>query len=252
MRSKHIFALYTHEALPKNGIADGTLHRLSDLTLVQRIYGVLRLRPGDIVQIFNMHEVMVVTLHQVASNKEIQFTINMLEPLRSLKPDIMVILPLLKRDALCDALYTCVEMGVNSIDLVTTQKIHKFWYTDHEADRLKSVMIAAAEQSKQFVLPRIRGLQSLAVAVQEYAASKAYRMLFDPHGLSLFDHIKHIKNEGPERIILAVGPEGDFTEQEKILLNEAGFTRCALTETVLRAQQALAVGLGAVRSCANR
>jgi len=252
MRSKHIFALYTHGSLPKSGIGDGTLHTISDPTLAQRMYGILRLKPGEILQVFNMYAVMVITLQHVASNKEIKFTINTLSPLRALKPDITILLPLLKRDALCDALYTCVEMGVNSIDLVITQKIHKPWYTDREAERLKSVMIAAAEQSKQFVLPQICGPQPLAIIVQEYASSKAYRMLFDPHGSPLFDHIKHVTQEAPEQIILAVGPEGDFTEQEKILLDEAGFRQCALTETVLRAQQALAVGLGAVRSCANR
>jgi 16S rRNA (uracil1498-N3)-methyltransferase len=241
-----------HDALPKSGIADGTLHTISDPTLAQRMYGILRLKPGEILQVFNMHAVMVITLQHVASNKEIKFTINTLEPLRLLKPPIAILLPLLKRDALCDALYTCVEMGVNSVDLVITQKIHKPWYTDRECERLKSVMIAAAEQSKQFVLPGIRGPQSLAFILQQYASSKAYRMLFDPHGLPLFDHLKYMADHKPEQLVLAVGPEGDFTEQEKTLLDEAGFRQCALTETVLRAQQALAVGLGAVRSCTNR
>ncbi len=45
-----------------------------------------------------------------------------------------------------------------------------------------------------------------------------------------------------------IGPEGDLTKEEKAYLKEQGFLFCALTPTVLRAQQAVALGLGILRS----
>jgi len=233
-------------------MADRTVHALFDPMVTQRMYGVLRLKAGERIQLFNTHVVITVTLHSITA-KEVRYTVDSIEQLQPLQPAITVLLPLLKRDALYDALYTCVEMGVNTIELVITEKIHKPWYTEREAERCRAIMIAAAEQSKQFMLPRVHGPQPLASTVDNYAAvTTAYRVLFDPAGLPLLDHVHNMMSQQSEQLILAVGPEGDFTHQEKTLLNAAGFRKCALTPTVLRAQQALTVGLGAVRSCVNQ
>ena len=51
-----------------------------------------------------------------------------------------------------------------------------------------------------------------------------------------------------EPIYGSVGPEGDLTLEEKAYLKQLGFVFCALTPTVLRAQQAVALGLGVLRS----
>jgi RsmE family RNA methyltransferase len=48
--------------------------------------------------------------------------------------------------------------------------------------------------------------------------------------------------------VLFVGPEGDLTDQEKVLLKQNGFIFCALTPTILRACEAIALGAGVVRS----
>ena len=45
-----------------------------------------------------------------------------------------------------------------------------------------------------------------------------------------------------------VGPEGDLTQEEKDYLKQQGFVFCRLTPTVLRARQAVALGLGILRS----
>jgi 16S rRNA U1498 N3-methylase RsmE len=44
------------------------------------------------------------------------------------------------------------------------------------------------------------------------------------------------------------GPEGDFTLEEKELLKKHNFIAAQLTPTILRAQQAVAISLGVVRS----
>ena len=49
-------------------------------------------------------------------------------------------------------------------------------------------------------------------------------------------------------IVLMVGPEGDLMGDEKAYLNGNGFVFCQLTPTILRAQQAVTVSVGALRS----
>jgi len=45
-----------------------------------------------------------------------------------------------------------------------------------------------------------------------------------------------------------VGPEEDLTNQKKEQLKQAKFLFCALTPTVLRSSQAIALGSGIIRS----
>ena len=49
------------------------------------------------------------------------------------------------------------------------------------------------------------------------------------------------------KIFLLWGPEGDLTSTEKQQVLTAGFQFSKLTPTVLRASQAVAVGLGLIR-----
>ena len=47
---------------------------------------------------------------------------------------------------------------------------------------------------------------------------------------------------------MLVGPEGDLTHEEKQFVDDHGFIFCKLTPTIMRAHQAVAVGLGVLRS----
>ncbi|HEB41963.1 MAG TPA: hypothetical protein ENI08_03015 [Candidatus Dependentiae bacterium] len=63
--------------------------------------------------------------------------------------------------------------------------------------------------------------------------------------MSLIDKIKKCSFTP---VMLMVGSEGDLTEQEKEQPRETTFLFCALTPTVLRSSQAIALGSGIIRS----
>ncbi|HKK17426.1 MAG TPA: RsmE family RNA methyltransferase [Opitutales bacterium] len=56
----------------------------------------------------------------------------------------------------------------------------------------------------------------------------------------------------PDRIVLAVGPEGDFSEAEYTALREGGFVPVRLGDNVLRAETAVAYILGVIDQFARR
>ncbi len=60
--------------------------------------------------------------------------------------------------------------------------------------------------------------------------------------------MNEIGAQNSDALVICSGPEGDLTCEEKRMLADANFLFCALTPTVLRAQQAVAVGLGSFRS----
>ncbi|OQA33400.1 MAG: Ribosomal RNA small subunit methyltransferase E [Candidatus Dependentiae bacterium ADurb.Bin331] len=151
----------------------------------------------------------------------------------------------MKREALEHTLYNLVEIGVNEIQLVFTQKTHRNWAGHKEFERMRKIMIAAAEQSKQFSLPHIYE----PIQLQEYLHQKkqsAPLIFFDTNGISLAQWFtSHSKIES---VSLLIGPEGDLTPSEKNAVRAIGAQIVSLTPTILRAQQAITLGAGAIRS----
>lgn len=250
MNSKHLFSIYIHPlALPIElcNTTDTPVFVLTGKTLVHRLTRILRLQTGDHVELFDKRYVAQASLQEITKSV-VRVMLHAYAPLQKPTPSLTVLLPILKRDALNQAIYTCVEMSVNDICLMYTEKTHGQSFNTKEEERMQAVMVAAAEQSKQYVLPTVHApkLLSELIATQ---IERDQRLCLDPHGTPLFEHLMHLRTHKQGSITLTFGPEGDFTPHEKTLLKSAGFQTCALTKTTLRAQQALVVALGALRSC---
>lgn len=243
--NSHEFALHVPELskiLIKKGSKDfePTL-TLAEQELVKRIKHVLRLEAGEQCILFDRtyHAEVVLT----AVSKTVQCTVKNYTSNKQLEPKITCLLPLLKREALTDAIYAATELGATEIQLVITEKIQR---QAHDQERLERIVIAAAEQSKNFALPTLVSPQLLSDSIAKLVVST--RIFFDPQGNNLYNTITQLKKKEPENIVLLIGPEGDLSEKEKEFIKQQGFEFCALTPTVLRAPQALTVGLGALRS----
>jgi 16S rRNA (uracil1498-N3)-methyltransferase len=168
-----------------------------------------------------------------------------------LKPAITVLLPFLKREALEDALYSCVELGATDIQLIYTKKVHRADCDEKQMQRLQAIVVAAAEQSKNFAFPVLKAPVALPHALSALS-DNSVRLFFHGNGASFNQMVDLLRANTPQNIALMVGPEGDCTDEEIILLQGHQFKSFCLTPTVLRSRQALAVGLGAVRSIVSQ
>lgn len=236
--NKHEFALfYSDLSLQKKS----EVISINDAALVTRIISVLRLKPQDNLILFDQ------TLHVKAvlkncSKKSCSFTVTEWHKNKELKPHITVLLPLLKRDAIESALFSCTALGATTVQLVHTEKTRK-WQGEKELNRLQRIVVSAAEQSKNFAFPNIQIPVELAKSLELYAAS-TNKVFADPEGLKFSEVMK--KSDIQKEFLLFVGPEGDLTSTEKKMLEDQ-FTFCKLTSTILKSEQALALMLGAVR-----
>ena len=248
MQERHEFAVYYSQlsAQIKN-VSDGQLFKVVDDTIIGRITHVLRLRAGEQVVFFDDQISIHCAIH-AASKKELQCTLLARHAHQVLKPAITFILPLLKKDDFETALYSLVELGATTIQLVTTEKTQRSWGTEKEFDRCQRVMIAAAEQSKNFALPALLAPISLKNYLAQMAALAVPKIYFDPQGVLAIELLTALASKKPAHCMLLVGPEGDLTAIEKDALRTQGFEFCQLTPTVLRSVQAVAVGLGMMRS----
>ena len=248
MSVSHEFALYISHL---SGLLKHSPSELiiDDKQILTRIASVLRLREGDIVVLFDEQKHARVVVESI-TKKDAVFLIQEYHDNRNLKPTIDIILPLLKKDALEDALYTCVELGAQNIYLVSTAKTQHVW-SEKEPERLTRIMIAAAEQSKNFALPVLRAPKSFKEIVDAHISSESITVYFDPYGQPLLEVMNALKQSSAQHIVCMVGPEGDLTHSEKAMLKEKNVILCRLTPTVIRSKDALMIGLGAVRSLFN-
>ncbi len=247
LSTPHQFAFYTEyvSLLHKNAAHSSVL--LQDLDLVHRIATILRLEKGEEVVLFDAHHHCPATITVIDPRRSILVDLHEINENKRLSPTVEWLLPLLKREAFEESLYTLAELGATSIQPVFTHKTNRFWSEKDEV-RCKKILIAAAEQSKQYALPQIQPILPLDIWLMKAQSPLTIKIFFDPQGIRLRETFALIEHQKLHHIIALAGPEGDLTYEEKLMVTDQGFIFCALTPTVLRAQQAIAVGLGAMRS----
>jgi 16S rRNA (uracil1498-N3)-methyltransferase len=247
LKEKHEFALFIESlsSVLQEKKAGGTII-FSDEKLVHRIANVLRLSIGDHCILFDRSTQIVV---QVAGleKKRVSMMVQSVRKTIILQPTITFLLPLLKRDDYESSLYALTEVGVNEIQLVFTQKTAHQWAGARDKERAERILIAAAEQSKNFSYPQLQEPISLETALKKYATAST-KVFFDPEGKKMFDVMHMIHNSKVNNVVLLVGPEGDLNVEEKKIVQVNGFIFCALTPTIMRAVQAASLGAGFVRS----
>lgn len=239
---EHEFALYYSGLSELVGQKDTI--KIVDTILMHRMIHVLRLQRGDVLVLFDQRTHARATIEQV-EKKSITCIVQDALTNRVIQPHVAVWLPLLKREAFEEAIYALIELGVNAIHLMHTAKEQRHWTGPKEMQRIHNIMIAAAEQSKNFAMAQVYEPKNIADLIAQ-KSNKQQGFFFDVMGNPLLDVVKETPKH--DSYIVCVGPEGDLLESEKFLLQKSGFTFARLTPTVLRAQQAVVVGLGALRS----
>ena len=231
----HIFAIFAPVEQRGNTVA------VHDPETITRIASILRLRVGETIIFFDRNTVFHAILHEI-TKKQIVAEITAQEPVVPLQPAVVLVLPLLERDALEEVVYKATAFGVSAIELIITEKSRRVFGVKDLA-RLNKIAIAAAEQAKQYALPTIYAQVQLTDFLEEKITHYYnYQKLWcDVAGQPVLQAVR----AGDNKIII-VGPEGDFTSAEKDMLRQ-NFTAIKLTPTVLRARDAAALVLGILR-----
>lgn len=243
--SEHEFALYVHHLSQSVSTGRADVLCVSDVALVHRMVHVLRLQKDDALVLFDQH-IHVRASIQSIGKKAIMCELQQAERNKVVAPHITVWLPLLKREAFEEAIYALVELGVNDVQLIHTAKEQRHWTGQKETQRIHNIMVAAAEQSKNFAMAALHEPRTLSELLP--LKNDAQGIFFDVEGEALLEVASRMRQHNNEHYVICVGPEGDLLDSEKFQLQKASFTFARLTPTVLRAQQAVAVGVGAVRS----
>jgi 16S rRNA (uracil1498-N3)-methyltransferase len=154
-----------------------------------------------------------------------------------------------KNVAFEDILDKCTQLGVQEIIPLVTERT--FWdreSVEKKSSRFERVLRRAGKQSGALFLPQLKP----AMSFREFLAQGAsYGLRLIPNlaegSLTLSQALTEKKEAANGRILIVIGPEGDFTDKELKAAFGAGFKGITLGDSVLRVDTAAIASVGFIR-----
>lgn len=222
---KHLFAIFNKQLLVSD---NNKLASLCDRDANNRIVNILRLGEGDKLMIFDKTNFYKLEISQI-TKREIKFTVLDSCKIMRLAPKINLIIGLLKKENFEKALHNAALLAVQSVQPVYTDLMHKNWWSERYLERFESVMAAACEQCKNFVMPDILP----PISLHEYLQNAPNNLIVcDPDGQPLTK-----ANLKQSEYSIIIGPEAGFSENEIIMLEN--YSKYSLVNSVLTSYDAV-------------
>jgi 16S rRNA (uracil1498-N3)-methyltransferase len=151
--------------------------------------------------------------------------------------EITLLLAVFKFDRMEWAIEKCTELGVSRIVPVIARRTdaHLASAAAKRAERWRRIALQAAEQSRRAVPPEIAPPIKLQDAASLTGALRI--VLAESEQKTLLRDVL-ASNPADGKIILAIGPEGGWAEDELQLFDKAGWISASLGSTILRAETA--------------
>jgi 16S rRNA (uracil1498-N3)-methyltransferase len=206
---------------------------------------VLRARVGQEFDIASGESVRRGRISSI-DNKRVEF--DLFEDLPSLaQNELTLFLAIFKFDRMEWAIEKCTELGVARIVPVVARRTdsHLGAAAVKRAERWQRIARQASQQSRRISPPEIALPMKLAEAVRGIESLRIV-LAESEERTSLRDVLTAESNHN--RVSLAVGPEGGWTDDELSLFQEFGWTSASLGRTILRAETAAIAATAVVSS----
>ena len=157
---------------------------------------------------------------------------------KSIEPWIDIILAPPRPRVMKRLLPQLAAMGVGRIFLVGARKVEKdFWgATLLKPENYRPLLIDGLMQAGTSILPTLETRRNFRKFVREELDTlfpSSTRIIAHP-----YDGSQTLKHSNTQTLLLAIGPEGGWTDEEVALLEEHGFSRYSLGSRILRTDTA--------------
>ena len=210
---------------------------------------VLRMAEGDGVTLFNgdgyvyhakilrcdKSDVAVLIEQQTASANESPLQVTLVQGISS-------------GERMDFTLQKSVELGIAAIQPIEAERSVVKLTAERKEKRLRhwqNIVIAACEQCGRNVVPSVLAPLSLTAWLGGQDSGAVLRIHLSPDAALGLRNLE--KPTGP--VVLAVGPEGGFSDQEHSALQQGGFVAVKLGPRVLRTETAALAALAALQTC---
>ena len=195
------------------------------------VANVMRLKRGSNINFFNQEgewasEVIFLEKDRV----EVKFLNKIKEPLKSSSIELAICL--IKKNPMDIILQKATELGVSKITPIISERTE---IKELNHDRAKKILIEDTEQSNQFIPPEI----SKTIRLKDFLNQlNSFNKLFFAD-INNKDRLKKEDIKDDNLKTLLVGPEGDFTPNErKMILQNKNTISFSLSNNILRTETA--------------
>ena len=209
---------------------------LSTLSKEQSHYikNVMRLKPGDIISLFNATngEWDAQILNHAKESTE--FKVEKLTKNKKLENDLWLAFSPIKKNPLDMMIQKTTELGIQKfIPILAERTIVK----EINIERVKKIIIEASEQSNRISVPKIENLESLKNFLNQFPKNGCLIFCDINSKKSNLKDILSKKIEGP--VCILIGTEGDFSEKERqLIIEKKEIYSLSLATNILRAETA--------------
>lgn len=211
---------------------------------------VLRLRDGDPIVLFNGHGGEF-TAHLIASGTRAFAEIEASDAIERESPLAMTLIQAwIATDKLDWVIEKSIELGVHSIVLTPAARSVVRVAPDRigkRLERLNEIIVSACAQCGRNRLPRIEAAPTLRDALHVSLRDGATGILLEPNGNRSLSAL----SLRSLRVVLAVGPEGGFDDDELVLGRQLNYHGYRLGPRILRTETAGLAALAALQTIAG-
>ncbi len=246
-------ARYRSYLFPGSSVGDGFL--LLDPRESHHLVRVFRARAGETIEVLDGHGRRYVGQIEIADAKGARVLVEAIEESLRTGPRVTLIQSIPKGKTMDLILRMATEIGASEIQPVFTDQGDvqiKGERLLSKTEKWQLTMIEACKQCGLSHLPALGAPEALTEWLSRHApGDRELRIVasLEAGSRPLMDVLSVAG--AIESVVIAVGPEGDFTGREYSALRDAGFLSVRLGANVLRAETAAAYILSVVDQCAR-
>lgn len=205
---------------------------------------VLRAQQGQLYELSDGQTVWLGRIEAV-SRQRVDFTL--LEPIAAHNPsiDITLLLSIVKFDAFEWAIEKATELGVRTVVPLAAARSEKglLAAANKRVDRWQKILLEASQQSRRLRVPNLQPLQPPRDAFVKHQAGAKVLLSERSNAPSLRQLLFPEKGS---QAVLAIGPEGGWTDQEFASATTANFREASLGKRILRTETAVIAALASL------
>ena len=205
---------------------------------------VLRAQPGQLYELSDGTKVWLGRIETVTRDS-VEFSL--LEEIAAHLPDLQttLLLSVVKFDSFEWALEKATELGVNRIVPLAAARSEKALLAAaaKRAERWKKLLHEAAQQSRRVQLPILDSVVKPEAAFAESGQGVRIFLSEAPDAKPLREVLR---GQAAKSAVLAIGPEGGWTEAEFAAARAAQFQDASLGKLILRTETAVVASLAAL------
>jgi 16S rRNA (uracil1498-N3)-methyltransferase len=205
---------------------------------------VLRAQTGQLYELSDGERVWLGRIDSVSRDR-VQFAL--VEELPAILPgvDITLLLSVVKFDAFEWAIEKATELGVSTIVPLAAERSEKALLAaaTKRADRWRKILLEASQQSRRVRVPLLSDLARPDIA---FASRKDGLRVMLSERATAPPLRKALQGQKAEKAILAIGPEGGWTDAEFAAAQSGGFLEASLGRLILRTETAVVTALASL------